>query len=201
MGWSDSFDWWCMYCAVNSVVPVGKPANREAANGSWPWKSTPFDSTVMPAPSRAPSQRRLLQQLGQVAVQVGIPTHCRFQRQPVDLRTRRGARGADGRGEVVPGIAVGARAAVATGRVERMSAGDGRTVERQAEQAIDLPAPVIHLAGWVGIGVDDGRGGAHPLETDRFPHDQHFLVDAGRNDDHVARRGGVDRRLDRLPSR
>src|SRR5450631_2593436 len=36
---------------VKSVVPTGKPAS---ASGGAPWKSTPFDNTVMPAPSSAP---------------------------------------------------------------------------------------------------------------------------------------------------
>src|SRR5437660_5197689 len=40
--------------AVSSVVPVGKPANRVVSNGFCPWKSTPFDNTVIAAPSRAP---------------------------------------------------------------------------------------------------------------------------------------------------
>src|SRR6266436_2724005 len=40
--------------AVSSVVPAGKPANRVVSNGSAPWKSTPFDSTVIAAPSNAP---------------------------------------------------------------------------------------------------------------------------------------------------
>src|SRR5882762_6234633 len=42
--------------AVRSVVPVGKPppSPPTSANGFCPWKSTPFDSTVMPAPSSAP---------------------------------------------------------------------------------------------------------------------------------------------------
>src|SRR5207302_430028 len=42
--------------AVNRVVPVGKPPGSPAmgAKGSCPWKSTPFDNTVIAAPSRAP---------------------------------------------------------------------------------------------------------------------------------------------------
>src|ERR1700758_105092 len=40
--------------AVRSVVPVGKPASSVGSHGLAPWKSTPLDNTVMPAPSRAP---------------------------------------------------------------------------------------------------------------------------------------------------
>src|SRR6266576_5598078 len=40
--------------AVSSVVPVGKPARRAGSHGLAPWKSAPFDNTVMAAPSSAP---------------------------------------------------------------------------------------------------------------------------------------------------
>src|ERR1700731_2226055 len=41
--------------AVSNVVPTGKlPASRVGAHGSAPWKFTPLDSTVIPAPSSAP---------------------------------------------------------------------------------------------------------------------------------------------------
>src|SRR6516162_5686269 len=39
---------------VNSVVPAGKPPSKVGSHGLWPCKSTPFDSTVIPAPSSAP---------------------------------------------------------------------------------------------------------------------------------------------------
>src|ERR1700682_2060022 len=39
----------------SSVVPVGKlPPSTVGVHGFWPWKSTPFDNTVIPAPSSAP---------------------------------------------------------------------------------------------------------------------------------------------------
>src|SRR5258706_4069240 len=38
----------------SSVVPVGNPASNVASKGFWPWKFTPFDSTVIAAPSSAP---------------------------------------------------------------------------------------------------------------------------------------------------
>src|SRR5947209_16462241 len=40
--------------AVSNVVPVGKPARRAGSHGLAPWKSAPFDNTVMAAPSNAP---------------------------------------------------------------------------------------------------------------------------------------------------
>src|SRR2546427_3443510 len=40
--------------AVSNVVPVGKPARRAGSHGLTPWKSAPFDSTVIAAPSSAP---------------------------------------------------------------------------------------------------------------------------------------------------
>src|SRR4029077_15591108 len=41
--------------AVSSVVPSGKlPPSTVGFHGFAPWKFTPFDSTVIPAPSRAP---------------------------------------------------------------------------------------------------------------------------------------------------
>src|SRR5215472_12805366 len=39
---------------VSSVVPVGKPPSKVGSHGLAPWKFTPFDSTVIPAPSSAP---------------------------------------------------------------------------------------------------------------------------------------------------
>src|ERR1700757_1580525 len=39
--------------SCKSVVPVGNPASSAGSNGSV-GKTTPFESTVMPAPSRAP---------------------------------------------------------------------------------------------------------------------------------------------------
>src|SRR5437016_14337295 len=40
--------------AVSNVVPVGKPARRAGSHGFAPWKSAPFDNTVIAAPSNAP---------------------------------------------------------------------------------------------------------------------------------------------------
>src|SRR6267142_3341596 len=40
--------------AVSNVVPTGKPASRAGSHGLTPWKSAPFDSTVIAAPSSAP---------------------------------------------------------------------------------------------------------------------------------------------------
>src|SRR5712691_6339770 len=40
--------------AVSNVVAGGKPARRVGSHGSPPWKSAPFDNTVMAAPSSAP---------------------------------------------------------------------------------------------------------------------------------------------------
>src|SRR5712671_3337242 len=39
---------------ASRVVPVGNPASNVGSKGFWPWKSTPFDSTVIAAPSSAP---------------------------------------------------------------------------------------------------------------------------------------------------
>src|SRR5882757_6640854 len=40
--------------AVSNVVPVGKPARSVGSHGLAPWKSAPFDNTVIAAPSSAP---------------------------------------------------------------------------------------------------------------------------------------------------
>src|SRR6266705_956147 len=40
--------------AVSNVVLAGKPARRVGSHGFPPWKSAPFDSTVIAAPSSAP---------------------------------------------------------------------------------------------------------------------------------------------------
>src|SRR6267154_1715186 len=40
--------------AVSRVVPVGKPASNVGSHGLAPWKSAPFDNTVIAAPSSAP---------------------------------------------------------------------------------------------------------------------------------------------------
>src|SRR5437773_3919091 len=39
---------------VSSVVAAGKPARRVGSHGFPPWKSAPFDNTVIAAPSSAP---------------------------------------------------------------------------------------------------------------------------------------------------
>ena len=65
------------------------------------------------------------------------------------------------------------------GRIERIVRRDRRAIERQAEQAVDLPAPGIQLARGMGIGVDDAGGSADTLQPDRLPHQQHFVVGRG----------------------
>src|SRR6266478_8270650 len=40
--------------AVSNVVAGGKPARRVGSHGFPPWKSAPFDNTVIAAPSSAP---------------------------------------------------------------------------------------------------------------------------------------------------
>src|SRR5436309_2927741 len=40
--------------AVSNVVLAGKPARRVGSHGFAPWKSAPFDNTVIAAPSSAP---------------------------------------------------------------------------------------------------------------------------------------------------
>src|SRR5467141_4916959 len=40
--------------AVSNVVAGGKPARRVGSHGFAPWKSAPFDNTVIAAPSSAP---------------------------------------------------------------------------------------------------------------------------------------------------
>src|SRR3974390_923423 len=70
-------------------------------------------------------------------------------------------------------------------------------VQRQAEEAVDMPAPGVELlAGRLGIGIDDGGGGADALQPDGLPHNHHLVVSTGWNDDYVAGSRGVDARLD-----
>ena len=52
----------------------------------------------------------------------------------------------------------------------------------------------------MSIGIDDAGGGSDTLQPDGLPHQQYFVVDAGRNNDFVAWLGGVNRRLNRLAS-
>src|SRR5690242_19531801 len=51
------------------------------------------------------------------------------------------------------------------------------------------------------VGVQDGRGSSDTLQPDRLPHQQHFMVFAGRHDKQVVRFGGVNCGLNRLASR
>src|SRR5205807_1517923 len=51
------------------------------------------------------------------------------------------------------------------------------------------------------IGVEYGGGSSHTLQPDRLPHQQHFMVLAGRHDKQVARFGSVNCGLNRLTSR
>ena len=125
-------------------------------------------------------QRRLLQDLREVPVAGRVPANEGFERNPVG--TEEHAR----------------RAVVGTARIEGRVVGVGCTVDGQAEQARDLAAPRVHLAGRMRVGVDRDRAGAHALQAHRLPHDQVFLVRAGADDDQVARAGVVDRGLQRV---
>ena len=70
-------------------------------------------------------------------------------------------------------------------------------VQCQAKQAVHFPAPrVEQLAGRADVGVDHRGSRADALQADRLPHQQHFVINARRNDDHVAWRCGIDGRLD-----
>src|SRR6202158_4564524 len=72
-----------------------------------------------------------LQQLGQVAVERGGPANNGLQRQPIYLWIVFTC------GETIPPRA---RATSCTRRVIRISAGCGRTIDRQSKQTNDLPA-------------------------------------------------------------
>ena len=124
-------------------------------------------------------QRGLLQQLSQVAVEVGIPADCGLQRQPVDLW--------------VDGGGIEAKPATSARAVPRVR----RTIDAQPEQTNDPRAPIIQLARRMGIRVDDAGGRSDALQPDRLPHQQHFLMGRPIDNDQVARLGRVDRSLDR----
>ena len=150
-------------------------------------------------------QRRLLQELSQIAVDGGVPAENAFQRQPIHLRVGcfspcQDIANGRPRGEAGPAAAL-----VRVGRIERIGVarawgvptGIGLTIGRQAKQTGNLGTPRIQLARGLGIRVDDGGGRAHALQADGLPHDHHFVVSAGRNDDQIARIGLVNRRLNR----
>ncbi len=132
-----------------------------------------------------PHQRRLHQQLGQIAVEVRIPANRGLERNRIDLALHRRR------------AAVRALAA----RIERMARGDQATIERHAKQAVGLRTPCVHLAGRMRGGVDDDRRRPHALQPHGLPHQQHLSVAARPDDDHVTRHGGVQRRLDRVARR
>ncbi len=135
-------------------------------------------------------QRRLHQQLAQIAVEVRVPANGGLERNRVHLAQHRRLRRRGRR-----------RAAVRAGRVVRMGRGDQPTVECDTEQAVDLPPPRIHLAGRMRRGIDDDRRCAHALQPHGLPHQEHLPVGARPDQDQVARRGLVDRGLDRVARR
>src|SRR5256884_5023135 len=108
--------------------------------------------------------RGLLQEFGQVAVQGGVPTYGSLERQPVNLRN------VGLRGEVFPSRL---RTTVGPASIVRICAARRRvwhTLKRQAEQAIDMPAPGIEqFAGGKGIGIYDGQNGPNALHPDGIP--------------------------------
>ena len=152
-------------------------ASRESAGGRRPdserirpWRI--FHSSRQHCdggPFQRAHQAGLLQQLGQVPVLRDVPADHGFQRQSIHLELHR------------------RRAGEGPGRIIRIAAADGIAIERQSEQAIDLPAPDIQLARGMGIGVDDAGGGPHALQPHGLPHQQDLVVGAGRHDDQVAR--------------
>jgi len=72
------------------------------------------------------------------------------------------------------------------------------TVQTKTEQTNDTLAPGVQKrARGVRAGVNDGVSSSDTLQTDRLPHDQQFVVGTRGNNDHVARLGEVDRRLNR----
>ena len=76
----------------------------------------------------------------------------------------------------------------------------GVPIESQAEEADHALPPGIELAGRMRIGVDDGGSRAHALQTDGFPHQDHFRVDSGSHDEQIARLSVVDRRAGSIRS-
>src|SRR5256885_2298059 len=66
-----------------------------------------------------------------------------------------------------------------------------RSVDRQPDQAVDLPAPRIQFAGRVRVAVDDAGRRTDTLQPDRLPHQQQLLVTG---------RYGRDRKSTRLNS-
>src|SRR5207244_3891660 len=125
-------------------------------------------------------QRRLLQNLRQVAVAGRIPADDRLERNAVHAQELR------------------VRTAVLARRVVIRVVGARNALDRQAEQAVDLAAPGIQHAGRMRIRVDRDRRGADALQAYRLPHQHVLLVGARGDDDQIARAGGVDDRLDGL---
>ena len=131
-------------------------------------------------------QRGLLQHLREVAVAGRVPADDRLERNAVDplLHARRTRVSGPGRVE-------------AWRRWEGAVGQERATVKRQSEQAVRLATPRVQLAGGMRVGIDRDRLGAHALQADRLPHQHVLLVRARGDDDQVARRRVVDRRLQR----
>ena len=77
---------------------------------------------------------------------------------------------------------------------------DRRAIERQAEEANYALPPRVEPAGRMRIGIDDGGSRADTLQTDRLPHQDHFRVNSGADDEQVARLSVVDGLLNRSES-
>ena len=71
----------------------------------------------------------------------------------------------------------------------------GPSRERQAEQAINLPAPRFQLACGMRVRINGDGLSSNTLQPNWLPHQQVFLVGAGADDDQIARDGVVDRSL------
>jgi len=141
---------------VRSVVPAGKISATNGSDG----KFTPFESTVIPAPSYAPLGL-FLQLFRQVTVQSSIPPDRGLQRQAIHLRI-------EGRwGEVTP----------ASPTAGLYPSG---TPEGPARTGNHPQPPIIEEnAGRMRICVDDGGGSSDTLQPDRLPHQQQFMMGTG----------------------
>ena len=125
-------------------------------------------------------QRGLLQDLRQVAVAGRIPADEALERDTVCTEVH------------------ACRAGVRAGRIEARRVRQRRAVDRQAEQAAHPATPGVHLAGRLRVRVDRDGTRAHALQAHRLPHDHVLAVRARIDDQQVARRGIVDRRLQRV---
>ena len=156
---------------AGSLPGTRLPSRRRVCPGG---VHTPLPRTVIPAPSYAPISE------GSCSCSARLPLSVASQPstassgtgQPGEhcgLACRRRLRQV---GSVV--LPTRFRATVGAGWIVhacRSSPSDGTPLQRQAEQAVDMPAPGIEqLARRKGIGIDDGRSGAHTLQPDRLPH-------------------------------